>query len=280
MTQNLIRLSTGDINALIDALNSGRLPDPYSTLMISKSVPSSVVDVVASDLHSLAAAGFTSIQIAMLLASVRDERQSRRRLDEEIELVTTGPEAPGATNRDTSVVVRELFRQATQSVLVVGYAIYQGQQVFQSLAQRMDEVPSLDVTMCLNLPSDETTDVESLIVRRFSERFVKSQWPTGHRLPSVFYDPRSVDPVRSKRASLHAKCIVVDQKDVFISSANFTERAQFRNVEVGVLISSPIIAQQLTRHFATLRASQLLKPINIPKLEEVSGVKNSICLRG
>jgi hypothetical protein len=43
-----------------------------------------------------------------------------------IDLVTTGPEPGGITNRDTSVVVRELFAHAKESVLVVGYAVYQG----------------------------------------------------------------------------------------------------------------------------------------------------------
>ena len=129
----------------------------------------------------------------------------------------------------------------------------------------MEEIPSLEVTMCLNLPDDKTTDNEPLIVRRFADKFVSSQWLQGHRLPSVFYDPRSVDPDRSQRASMHAKCIVLDNSEVFISSANFTERAQFRNIEVGVLISSPIIADQLSQHFKTLISEQLLKPIAFPQ---------------
>lgn len=60
------------------------------------------------------------------------------------------------------------------------------------------------------------------------------------RLPRVFYDPRALEMDSHKKACLHAKCIVVDRKEVFVSSANFTEAAQERYLEVGLLIHSPI----------------------------------------
>jgi phosphatidylserine/phosphatidylglycerophosphate/cardiolipin synthase-like enzyme len=63
-----------------------------------------------------------------------------------------------------------------------------------------------------------------------------------------------------KRACLHAKCIVVDGEAVFISSANFTEAAQERNIEVGLLVKSCRLAEQLVLHFDTLLAANLLVP--------------------
>ena len=122
----------------------------------------------------------------------------------------------------------------------------------------MNELPALDVTMYLNI-SDNSNDPESLVVQRYAKTFKSKHWPTGSRPPKVYYDPRAIDPDRSKRASLHAKCIVVDGEEVFVSSANFTERAQHRNVEVGVRISSAKIALQLTNHFAKLAEEKLLK---------------------
>jgi phosphatidylserine/phosphatidylglycerophosphate/cardiolipin synthase-like enzyme len=50
----------------------------------------------------------------------------------------------------------------------------------------------------------------------------------------VFYDPRSVTLEPGKAAALHAKCVVIDEFDLFVSSANFTEAAQQRNIEVGL----------------------------------------------
>jgi phosphatidylserine/phosphatidylglycerophosphate/cardiolipin synthase-like enzyme len=64
-----------------------------------------------------------------------------------------------------------------------------------------------------------------------------------------------------KRACLHAKCIVVDGESVFVSSANFTEAAQERNIEVGVLLRSRLLADRLVLHFDTLLAQSMLTPV-------------------
>jgi hypothetical protein len=53
-----------------------------------------------------------------------------------------------------------------------------------------------------------------------------------------------VAPVRGNFA-----CIVVDGHLSFVTSANFTEAAQIRNVEVGVLMRSSDIASKLTGFF-------------------------------
>lgn len=45
--------------------------------------------------------------------------------------------------------------------------------------------------------------------------------------------------------SLHAKCVVVDGAKAFESSANFTQRGQERNIEVGVLIEDASFASYL-----------------------------------
>jgi len=80
-------------------------------------------------------------------------------------------------------------------------------------------------------------------------------------LPEVYYDPRSLDIAAQERSAMHAKCIVVDRQELFISSANFTEAAQNRNIKVGLLVRSASLADNLVRHFDTLVAEKLLSPI-------------------
>ena len=108
-------------------------------------------------------------QLAATLELIRADRQARPRMEDLLELVTTGPEVPGIANRDTSVVVRELFANARESVLVAGYAVYQGQRVFQALADRMVEIPSLKVRMFLDIqraPGDTSAASEITALRR------------------------------------------------------------------------------------------------------------------
>ena len=174
-----------------------------------------------------------------------------------VDLVTTGPETSGAEYRDTSVAVAELFRKATESVLVAGYTVYQGQHVFHALADRMQELPSLKVRLFLDVQRKAgDTSMDSEIVRRFAHRFRETQWPGDRPLPEVFFDPRSLASDPAKRAALHAKCVVVDSAEVFVSSANFTEAAQQRNVEIGLLLRSPAIASQVSRFFESLLAKR------------------------
>jgi phosphatidylserine/phosphatidylglycerophosphate/cardiolipin synthase-like enzyme len=80
-------------------------------------------------------------------------------------------------------------------------------------------------------------------------------------LPQVFYFPLSLDEAPEKRAALHAKCVVVDRHTVFVSSANFTEAAQERNIEVGLLIQAGWLAERITGHFEAMVAERLLLPV-------------------
>ena len=63
------------------------------------------------------------------------------------------------------------------------------------------------------------------------------------------------------RASLHAKCVVADGARVFIGSANLTEAAQLRNIEIGVAVTGTLIADAVERHLEALIAGGHLRPL-------------------
>lgn len=247
------KLSSTDLQTLIAGLRSRRIAAPYSELQLSRVLAPGFIQTVAADLTELDSLGFTADQLVAALELLVKDRSVARSAESPIDLVTSGPEAPGISNRDTSVVVRELFAHAQTSVLVVGYAIFQGQRVFEALAKRMEEIPDLDVKMFLNISRpDRDTTASEILVSRYTQRFKDSQWPSGCRLPEVYYDPRSVADKEPVRSSLHAKCVVVDAEHVFVSSANFTEAGQQRNIEVGLNIQSQWLAKRLIRHFKLL----------------------------
>jgi len=254
-------LSIDDLRQLAGALRSGRLSPPISALVVRRYVTDSMADQIAGELQRYLADGMQPRHVGDMLDTLAENLQCRPRVDDAIDLVWTGPEAGRIASRDTAVVVRELFQSARESVLVAGYAVYRGHTVFRSLAERMDHLPNLQVRMFLDVrrqPGGPESEAET--VRRFSEHFVNHDWP-GTRLPTVYYDPRSLELDHSNRASLHAKCIVVDNETAFVSSANFTEAAQLKNIEVGVIIKSPHFARHLSQHFDALAAEAVLKPV-------------------
>jgi phosphatidylserine/phosphatidylglycerophosphate/cardiolipin synthase-like enzyme len=262
MTEHLLQLSERDMQEVAHALRSGRLSPPYSDVSLQRIMSRDVALRTAEALDKLTALGFSPEQIAVTLDILRADRADRPRIEDVLDLVTTGPDVPGVVNRDTSVVVRELFANAKQSVLVAGYAVYQGHRVFQALSDRMLEVPTLSVRLFLDIqrPHGDTTSSPELI-RRFAARFRQSQWPSDRPLPDVFFDPRSLDADADKRACLHAKTVVVDSRYVFVSSANFTEAAHLRNIEVGVAFDSVPLAQHVSSFFDVLLAARQLLPV-------------------
>jgi len=253
MKEALLSLSPSELKTLAASLRTGRLNAPYSASSLNRFFADQLAVSVAASLQGMADNGLQPDAAAYSLEMLASAFSERPSLGDMIDLVLTGPPISGQGNRDTSVVVGDLFRKAEKSILIAGYAVYQGQKVFHSLAERMVECPALRVRMFLDIqrkPGDTTAPAE--LVRRFVHRFQSQEWPAGKPVPEIFYDPRALSPDRLKRAVLHAKCVVADSRDVFVSSANFTEAAQERNIEVGLLLHSTSVAERLTQFFDDL----------------------------
>jgi phosphatidylserine/phosphatidylglycerophosphate/cardiolipin synthase-like enzyme len=124
----------------------------------------------------------------------------------------------------------------------------------------MESWPSLRVTLLLNIQrkKGDATASEQL-VRRFADRFWKTDWP-GSLRPSIFYDPRALAP-EGPGGVLHAKAAVADDQTVFVTSANLTEAALDRNIELGVLIRDRAFALTIVGYFRNLIDRGLLKPL-------------------
>ena len=249
----LLALSASDLTALKEALRTGRLPAPFLPALVERIVPGAVSGDVSAALQGMVAGGANREGLVAALELLAEARAQQPSIDEVIELVTTGPDAGTVTNRDTQVVVQELFRNAQHSVLVAGYELYQAAAVFRTLADRISEAPRPSVRMFLNVKrpfGDTTTDGE--LIAAFAYRFRTQHWPCDRALPEIYFDPRSLAIDAKQRAVLHAKCVVVDGRTAFVSSANFTEAAQERNIEVGVLVRSEVVAERLIAFFAAL----------------------------
>jgi len=124
----------------------------------------------------------------------------------------------------------------------------------------LDEKTNLRVTLLLNIQRKrgDTTAADQL-VRKFADRFWDTDWP-GVSRPSVFYDPRALE-LEGPAGVLHAKAVVVDDEAVFVTSANLTEAALDRNIEIGLLIRDRAIAANVSSHFRALIDRGLLRPL-------------------
>lgn len=245
------KLGVHSLEALAGALEAERVTGG-NPLTLHQYLPAEGCGEIGNEIDALILAGIPPRQVAHVVRAVLSERIATSAPRASIELVWTGPEGTSSTSRDTGVVVRELFMSAKKSILIAGFAIHRGREIFKELAGRMTEEPNLEVTMFLNIPRAlRDTTVTEQLVGRFAREFRQQHW-SGARVPTIFYDPRALAIDEKKRTSLHAKCIVIDGTTSFVTSANFTEAAQTRNIEVGALVHEERFSCLLLAQFEEL----------------------------
>jgi phosphatidylserine/phosphatidylglycerophosphate/cardiolipin synthase-like enzyme len=254
--RNLSRVAMLDLS---DALVAGRVKPPYLAFQIAEYVPERVSEEIGADMARMDAVGMQPAHIADCLQLLAAEREANQKTLDGLQLVWTGPDVPGSVSRDTGVVVKELFSCARRSVLLSTFAVRRGSDVFAPLAEAVDRNRTLQIQLAVNVGRDgDFLTPEHQILTRFAEGFWRSHWPWPKR-PSVYYDPRALSTDLAICASLHAKCIVIDDEIAFVTSANFTEWAQERNLEAGVLIRDGGFARSLRNQFESLIAASRLR---------------------
>lgn len=242
--------SPTDLESLAHALEGGRLS------LAQQASTAAVQSLGLADPAGLcrflnAAPAREPAALAWCLRRLAAERRSaHERLTRSAQLVWSGHHEGTQPLRDTRAVLDALCAQATARVLLATYVIHNGLESLAALAARMRAVPALEVALYVHVKGTKHGD-EAHDVAAWLAHFRKAHWPGDVRLPAVWYDPATRDAERG--TSMHAKCVVVDGRWAFVTSANFTEAAQARNVEVGVVLDHPALARALTAQFQGLQ---------------------------
>ena len=228
-------VATTVLTQLRDAIASGTLRAPIDRAALAGFGVRHQLDAIEGALG-----GHKSAACVAVLDVALAEREDRKPIPQ---LVWTGPEAQTGTARDTSVVLRELFEAARESVVLGGYSFKYGKQVLAPLFASMRD-HGVDARFFVHVPQIEHgVDADCHLGTHLGE-FLADSWPYGEPRPRLYYDKRALLP-GPPYSSLHAKCVVIDGVKAFVSSANFTDRAQERNIEVGVLVEDPSFASFL-----------------------------------
>jgi phosphatidylserine/phosphatidylglycerophosphate/cardiolipin synthase-like enzyme len=257
MIDHLLDLPPHQRTRLLAALETGQLTPPFTPAALRAALgpcqnPHHLIDA----LTTLTQMGMPAPACAAWIRTLAERDIRRPKPD----LVWSGPEAPGLYSRNTRQVYEQLLSSAQHTLWASTYAFFDGPKAFETLATHMDQTPALRVTLLLNIQrkKGDTTTPDALI-RRFADRFWKTDWP-GTARPRVFFDPRALDP-EGPTGVLHAKAIVADDESLFLTSANLTEAALDRNIELGLLLRDRALATTVLRHFQTLIDLRLLHPL-------------------
>lgn len=239
------------LRALAKAASSGHLDLDDATFTVQKHFPSlgkaSQAEAIAG-LRWLGTVARDAKSAAAMLTLLADARESLERAREDIALVWTGPDSLGAENRDTAPVMEAMFAGATKSVLLAGYNFQPGAH-FDALRAALAAHPTLRVEVFAHVfRKPGHTEAESIAAHRkmlhkaFGDEVMPrlDVWQPAHALAS------------KASFSLHAKVVVVDRRQVLVTSANFSFSAQETNIELGLQLDDHALANRIHAQFLGL----------------------------
>ena len=239
------------VDALVMALRRGEIS------LQSSSVGISAIRGVRPDAARRTTGAFQQLPrdtdpatIALALSTANRLRARERLSRPEIEVVWTGPQAPGTIMRPTAAVVEDMIAGVRTSgeVLVVGYSLtasdgtlMRGVIDLLASASRRGAV----ITFVLHR-DDEARNKANLLEAWsvFARKPIVLTWHPGPRHPYT---------------KLHAKALVVDRLDLLVTSANLTFHGLESNLELGLRIRGPQAAVVAER-FDQLAADGILEP--------------------
>jgi phosphatidylserine/phosphatidylglycerophosphate/cardiolipin synthase-like enzyme len=178
-------------------------------------------------------------------------------------LALSGPEVPGTPVVSTPTMVRALFEEARHDVIVTSYVFSHCRELLAPLAEKLDNRSDFKVRFIVDLSHQRRDQAEPLpiVANRFKAKFLADYW-SGSREPEFWHDPRDFnEPDRSKSGVMHAKVVIIDSTAALVTSANFTEAAQNRNIEAGTLVRNSNQVSKLKSYFKGLIAIGVLRRI-------------------
>jgi phosphatidylserine/phosphatidylglycerophosphate/cardiolipin synthase-like enzyme len=261
------RLPAAALDAVASAVERGTLPLSASRTQLGRLLEEADARDMVSLLSELRRAAMERIQAVATLRMLADVRRAAEAAPRP-QLVWSDLDLRGS--RDTAVVAHELFREAENYVLLSTYNLGHkrregepvGHPVLRPLADRMAAVPALRVRLFINLRRQPWQKDAEQVLTEFGRWFRAELWPWPS-VPEIYFDPRSLDG-GEESACLHAKCIIIDDRRSFVTSANLTEAAQNRNIEAGVLLHDPLFAKNLRLQFEALISRKLVRPVMLP----------------
>lgn len=197
------------------------------------------------------AAGISWQQLTGAMAAI-DYFESTR--SNSVELIWTGPANGRFPVNRIDQTLYDLVASAKNRILLVTFAAHKVTHLCTHLAKAIKRGVSLSLIVEGENESEGqlTADAVKAFAGLPKERFRVFYWPTELRERNSAGRP----------GKLHAKCAVVDGI-ALVGSANLTDDAFNRNMELGVLIHDSAVVESLFGHFQELVHKRVL--VEIPR---------------
>jgi len=170
-----------------------------------------------------------SVDHSLLQAMFATALEARHRMSgnvNEMEIVWTGPGRINAGVRSTKPVIEEMLKSAKrgEKVTIIDYRITSSaESIIEQLNSCLKDGVGIDLIV----------DKSRVNKTELSKCFAK----TGLVKPTIY----TRKDEESEYYKVHAKVIIVEDRQMLVSSANLTELGTEVNFEIGLLVSGPIV---------------------------------------
>ena len=258
----VLDLPASTLLELGNALRGGSLRYGVSAGMLSTFVGNRSGDL-ANALQTILDDGCSTEALGTMCLLLHEARVRMETNDNALYLALSGPEVPGTPVVSTPTMVRALFEEAKSDVIVASNDFHQCRDLLAPLAAKVDADSKFMVRLIVDLSHQRQHATEPLpiVANRFKKNFLNDAWE-GNREPEFWHDPRVFEEVDRKKAGvMHAKVVIIDSEAALVTSANFTEAAQNRNIEAGLIVRQSLHVGRLRSFFEGMIDTRTLRQI-------------------
>ncbi len=174
------------------------------------------------------------------------------RLEEQIQLVWTGPDVKQVPVRRSEQVLLDIINDAKTSLYLISFVLVNVPAIENALSQAIDR--GVDVRLLLESEDKEGTSSFRSTIERLNVEIPGL---------ALYYWPRvNRENVVGGFARVHAKCVVADRSKAFLTSANLTSAALDKNIEMGVRIDGGSIPATIEQQFIWMIRLKEILPFN------------------
>lgn len=167
-----------------------------------------------------------------------------------LDIVWSGPANGTFPIRRIDQVLYDLLAKAEQRIFLVTFAAHRVPLLCKHLSDAIDR--GVQVTLLLESEQASAGQLSFDASKAFNDVCLDKvrllHWPLEHRERNQ----------ANKPGKLHVKCAVIDDTAI-IGSANLTDDAFNRNMEMGVIFKEPASVANICEHFETLARNGILK---------------------
>ena len=167
-----------------------------------------------------------------------------------IEVVWTGPQTEFVPLRRTDQVLLELVEAASDSLFLVSFVFHGPSVLERALRDALERGVRVSFLVERGREYGGALDRDPV-------RFLEEAFPGA----SIYTWAPPSSHEGSGGGVVHAKCAVQDGAAVLVTSANLTEAAMERNMELGLLVRGGSVPRAIGRHFDTLVATRCVVPV-------------------